>query len=642
MSYYDEGLDTTKFFEAISGAYKFGIKLKGFPKIVLVGMQSGGKSSLCEALAGNNKGILPKLMGMGTMKPTYITTIQSEYELYKVGDKDFSNEFSAKEEINRLNMNNHVKEINIVVYEPYIQNSQFVDLPGLFCTNKSNPDLPKKISEITKKHLEDQNNIILIVHSAGSDIATNKALSYVEKAQMENNSIGVITKTDLIDSSSVGMIQDLLKGRSYNLGYGYCAVVLRNKTEIDNNMTIRDKINKELTFFEENNYLAPGGILVLRKMISNIQFNKIKAKLPYFLNEIEKEIVQLSQSMNFIDKLIDDPNKTLVIKLRFLIEKLIGNSLERAEFEKELSNEFHKEINNYMRKSFKCNDSYTPSFSEQPININVHNIIKNNTLPEDKYENDDFKQLFNYGQLSPVIINNNTVSGALIKEISMGMNTSCFDFVILDPLNKKRNEWIKNVQKYFSGLLNDNKIQDIVYNVTTKNIIKFINDDTNSNELTQKFTEYIIKEISHEVYEDKIKYSITSMINIEKRPNISVYEIGRYLIKMYEDHFTFKNGFTRKYNLTNNSNKILIEIYGESWTEAYFKAVSDKIAENCYRNVAVNLIDRLADKLLEMIIDLFNKNNSEREKNKIHDKMIKLKELYNVIIEYKDKTTATQ
>ena len=241
-------LDTARFFEAVSDAYKFGIKLNEFPKIILVGMQSGGKSSVCEALAGNGRGFLPKIMGLGTMKPMYITTIKADFTLYKVGDREFKNEEGAKEEINKLNVNNYVKDIHIIVYEPHIQNSQFVDLPGLFHTNKNNPELPKKIADITKEFLKDKNNIIIIVHSAGTDIATNKALSYVEKAKMENSSIGVITKTDLIDSGSFAMIKELLNGESYKLGYGYCSVVLRNKTDIDNGMTVQDKIDEETTF----------------------------------------------------------------------------------------------------------------------------------------------------------------------------------------------------------------------------------------------------------------------------------------------------------------------------------------------------------------------------------------------------------
>jgi GTP-binding protein EngB required for normal cell division len=208
----NDNLNTTRFFEAMSDIYKFGIKLTEFPKVILVGMQSGGKSSVCEALSGNGKGMLPKFMGMGTMKPMYITTIKNETSRYKVGDKEFNGEEGAKEEISKLNQNPYVKEIYITVYGPNIQNSQFVDLPGLFHTDKMNPELPKKIAEITKEFLKDKNNIIAIIHSAGTDIATNKALSYVEKANMENNSIGIITKTDLIDSGSMNMIQDLLSG----------------------------------------------------------------------------------------------------------------------------------------------------------------------------------------------------------------------------------------------------------------------------------------------------------------------------------------------------------------------------------------------------------------------------------------------
>jgi hypothetical protein len=401
-------------------------------------------------------------------------------------------------------------------------------------------------------------------------------------------------------------------------------------------MTILEKTKEEQEFFNKNNLLRPNGVLTLRKIISIIQFDKIKYKIPQLLSEIEMELNKLKQSVNFIDNLINDPNKILVIKLRTLIEKLIGNSIERAEFEQGLLDEFHTEINTYLRSTFKCVDKYTPKFSQTEINYNIQNIIKNNTMPEDRYEKDDFKHLFDFGQISPIVINNESVGLAFTKEMGMSLSIPCFDFIVDDPLNKKRNEWTKNLQKYFAGLLTNNKIQDIVYNITTNNIIKFVNNDQQSSELTQRFTEYLIKEISHEVYEDKIKYSISSMINIEKRPNISIFEVSRYLIKMYEEHFTYKQGYTGKYNMTGSANKVVVEIYGDAWTEAYFKAVSNKLAENCYRNVAVNLIDRMADKLLEMIIDIFNKNNADKEKVKMNEKIKKLNELYNVISEYKD------
>ena len=146
--------------------------------------------------------------------------------------------------------------------------------------------------------------------------------------------------------------------------------------------------------------------------------------------------------------------------------------------------------------------------------------------------------------------------------------------------------------------------------------------------LTKKFGEYMIKEIGNQAFEEKIKYSITAMINLEKRPQISIFEIIRYIAQMYHKYFTFNNTFVDYYT---EKRKLKIEIYGKEWNDAYLKVVSDKIAENCYRNVAVNLLDRMVEKLLEMSFDMFNKENTLREQNKINDKIEKLNEIKSII-----------
>lgn len=626
--------NTSKFFEAMSDIYKYGIVLQEFPKVILIGMQSGGKSSVCEALSGNGKGILPKFMGMATMKPTNITTIRSDHPLYKVGDKEFRTEEAAKSEIERANQNTHINEINIVVHEQDISNSKFVDLPGLFHTDKTNPELPKKISAITKKYLQDPNNIIAIVHSGGTDIATNKALSYVEKADMLQNSIGIITKTDLTDNSSTQMIIDLLNNKNYKLGYGYCAVVLRGKDEIEKGMTVGEKIVSEKKFFDVHSSLKPSGVPELRKMISNIQFDKIKNKIPQILTEIDKQIDSLNNSNTFLDNLVNDPNKQLAIKLRVLIEKLIGSSPERAEFEKNLSDEFKTKINEYMRTTFVCNDRYSAVFSVKNINQDLKYFGEANHINPSTYKEDNFKILFDYGQVSPIIVDDQTIKKSYDNEIGLATVLPFFDIFVNDPLGKKRNNWNRNLRKYFSGLLENNKIQDIVYEITERNILKYINDDfEGSNDLTTQFAEYLVKEIGQEVYESKIKFSITAMINTEKRPNLSVFEISRQLVQLYEPHFDFYSGiFSYHYKC---SRKIKLEIYDEPWNEAYLKAVSNKIADNCYRNVAVNLLDKMVDKLLEMTIDMFHKDNANKEKQKVGDKLKKLIELRHIIAEYK-------
>lgn len=67
--------DTGKLFSAISDLDKYGIRLKSFPNVAVIGPQSSGKSSVIEALCGQS--ILPKGMRMATLKPVHLTTIKS-------------------------------------------------------------------------------------------------------------------------------------------------------------------------------------------------------------------------------------------------------------------------------------------------------------------------------------------------------------------------------------------------------------------------------------------------------------------------------------------------------------------------------------------------------------------------------------
>src|SRR5579871_4724667 len=83
---YSTRVDSSKLFLAISTlSEEFGIKIKHFPAAVTMGPQSAGKSSVIEALVGEN--ILPKQMGIATKKPMTLTLIHHKERRFKVADK---------------------------------------------------------------------------------------------------------------------------------------------------------------------------------------------------------------------------------------------------------------------------------------------------------------------------------------------------------------------------------------------------------------------------------------------------------------------------------------------------------------------------------------------------------------------------
>jgi hypothetical protein len=67
---YVTSFNSEKLLSAIANLEAFGISLKRFPTMVLVGPQSSGKSSVIHGITGDY--ILPTDMKMATRKPTHI------------------------------------------------------------------------------------------------------------------------------------------------------------------------------------------------------------------------------------------------------------------------------------------------------------------------------------------------------------------------------------------------------------------------------------------------------------------------------------------------------------------------------------------------------------------------------------------
>lgn len=628
--------DTSKLFIAVSDLEeKYNIKLKSFPRITVIGLQSSGKSSVIEGICGES--ILPKAMKISTLKPVHLTTIRSQTKKFKIGDREFFTDIEAAQEVDRLNNNGHITKINVTIWSPDVYNANLIDLPGLFVVaSKEHADFPKKIKNMCETYLQDANNIPVIVHAAPSDPATNQAIKLLDKFGRNEQALGVVTKVDMLEKENKGFIKELLNGDAYKLGYGYCAVTLRSEKDIEARKTINDKIKEETEFFTRFK-LRPSGVIQLRKMISDIQFSKIKDQIPNLVMDIDTQIADLKVSQSFMYNLVNNDQKKLASKLRMMIEKLVGSSLERAEFEEKLKQEFKIVIGKYMGETLNSiKKNHIPKFSNTTVNSYITSFnVAHKTNPND-YVVDGIKELFSYGLVSPIPIDNYTIKNTFDREIGLATNVPTIDIFIDDPLGKKRAQWNRHLNSYFSRLLGDDNIHTIIHDITEKLLLEYIYDDPEGyDDLTKKFAEYMVKEIGNEAYESKIKYSITATLNLEKRPQVSIFEITRYISLMYPSYFTYHGEFLE--SLLREKRKFKLEVYSDEWNEAYLRVVSDKLTENSYRNVAVNLLDRMVEKLLELCMDLFNKESAIKEQNKINEKVTKLTEIRTIVASYTNK-----
>jgi hypothetical protein len=523
-----------------------------------------------------------------------------------------------------------VKKIDVIVNSPNVHNSIFIDLPGLFSISEdSTNDFRKDVKNMATAYASNKNLIPVIVHAAPSDPATNAAIKLISNINRREDAFGILTKIDMVKGQKTDYLEKMLDGKEYRLGHGYCGVILSNDNDIEKGVSVEDKIQIESEYFKKHPNIRPAGVPTLRKMISDIQVKKIAEFIPDILADIDTQIDSLKNSNDFLNNLINNDHKKLSINLRVMIEKLVGSSQERAEFEDELRKRLDKEIRSCLESESLFTEKTSITRNETQVNEGIVGIFKES---KEISIQDDFKQLFNYGVKSPMFVDNTNLNKTYNNEVTLGLTLSLVKPYINDNLGSKRVNWNKQLNTHISKLLKDDNIHKIIKSVTNELLLEYIYRETEFDDpISKKFAEYMIKEISSESFESKIKYSITAMLNLEKRPYVSLFEIMRYFVTKHPEILKMSRGFL----FHRPTNHVQLEIYSKDWTEAYTNALVNNLIENCYRNIAVNLIDNMVESLLVMVMDILNKENALKEQQKINQKIAKLIEIKEILSEGK-------
>lgn len=618
--------NSTNVFKSISCLSQFGIKIKHLPQIVILGQQNEGKSSLVDSLTQVQ--LLPKCDGLCTRKPINITLINCSETRIMIGDRSYSEE-NAAAEILKLNLDPKISHINCTILSPHVYNCNIVDTVGLIHVSEQDTNLdPKKIKQDTIEYLKDKNNMFVLVSSAPSDLANSHILELIKKYGRSKDTLGVMTKIDLVENQNQSNILDILSGRKYKLGYGWIPVKLRSDRDLNDGITIEQSIIHEYEYCQSKSFSCyPFGVNDVKRTISSIQLEKIKSTIPQILHDIDKTIKSLQGSENFLDKIINDSDSGLAYKLSLMIEKLVGSSTERSHFETLLKHELNKFLLDYMDKVFNYDTSENvyrleDNLSDSYIDPNIYSYhVQQSTIASDLVSNNDLHDMLNSGLISPISINNDTLRSAFDKESTIAALLPSFELKVDDPLNHKKVAWMKYLEHYFSSLQSSNTLQNKVYEITETMLLDYINS-SNDDELSKHFTEYIIRNIGQTAFEEKMRYSISCLVNIEQRPYVNIYDVIKQVIAITKSSYLDYSQFykIRRMFSSPNSNKIELILYSDLWNRVYLITVINRLALNCYRIVAVNLVNKMVENLLSMVINL-NKESSLLETNKIKEKI---------------------
>ncbi|KAH7136874.1 P-loop containing nucleoside triphosphate hydrolase protein [Dactylonectria estremocensis] len=214
------GRDSKALVDSIKSLLKLGVRTRvTCPRIVVVGDQSSGKSSVLEAISGVR---FPITNGVCTRFATEIVfrnRLQEKlFAEIRSDDCSWQSAFNEKQ-LSKNDLPELIEEAKLLmkvgddaasvsedtlyieIHGPEVNPLRLVDLPGL-CrveTSQQPTEEASAVLRLVQKHLKCEDNIILAVVSAQAEIKEQLVLEEVQKYDpMRERTIGIITKPDML------------------------------------------------------------------------------------------------------------------------------------------------------------------------------------------------------------------------------------------------------------------------------------------------------------------------------------------------------------------------------------------------------------------------------------------------------------
>lgn len=295
------------------------------PRIVVIGSQSSGKSSVLESIVGHE--FLPKGQNMVTRRPLELTLVYSpdapkDYGVFG-GERgsgpiyDFSRIQQQLMDLNQAVPDTQwvsSDPVELTIYSRNVPDLTLVDLPGYIqISNKHQPlVLRERIAELCESYIQGSNNIVLAVCPADVDLANAEALKAAQRVDPHGErTVGVVTKLDLVDPQYATR---LLQNEDYPLRLGYIGVVCKPVEEARVRFlrlgdTSRSQYERKYFAEHAESFVSLDrllGIGSLRRVLTSTLEVNMAASLGGILHNVQEELdeVRYQLKVEFNDRLL--------------------------------------------------------------------------------------------------------------------------------------------------------------------------------------------------------------------------------------------------------------------------------------------------------------------------------------------------
>lgn len=301
------------------------------PRVVVLGSQSSGKSSVLEQIL--QKDVLPRGHNLVTRCPVIITLRQLPEETILVDGVTVPQEEVSSILVNTMSKNCGDNKgivdspIHLEIHMPDTLDLVLVDLPGLtkIPVGDQPGDIEQQVQRMAKKYISPASTLILCVIAANADIATCESLKFAKEVDPNyERTLGVLTKIDIMDEGTD--CTEILNNVYPQLRHGYVGVINRSQQSIAQCVSIHDSTQREETWFAEHPIYSKYGDKIgskyLMKLLGSIFTGIVEKEVPNLCAKLEGSIKEMRVRLAKLGESMTE--KRLVAEYKSAIGSLVG------------------------------------------------------------------------------------------------------------------------------------------------------------------------------------------------------------------------------------------------------------------------------------------------------------------------------